>query len=50
MKEIKKIVKVQQAGKQLHINISKDVIEKLDIKKGDTLELITDNGKIVLSK
>lgn len=50
MKEIKKIVKVQKTGKQLYVNISKEVVEKLGIKKGDSFELVTDNGKIILSK
>lgn len=50
MEEVKKIIKVQKTGNQLYVNISKEVEKKLDIKKGDSLELITDNGKIVLSK
>lgn len=45
-----KTVKVQATSSNVFINLPKEIREELDIKKGDTLLLRVENGKIVIEK
>jgi antitoxin component of MazEF toxin-antitoxin module len=46
-----KIVKIQQQGEiSLTATIPNDIVEKLDLSKGQYMKIYLENGKIVLEK
>jgi AbrB family looped-hinge helix DNA binding protein len=47
---MKSTVKVQATKSNVFINLPKEMREELDIKKGDTLLLKVENGKIIIEK
>ena len=47
---MKSTVKVQETKTNTFINLPKEMKESLSIKKGDTLLLRVENGKIIIEK
>jgi len=51
METLYRIVKIQQQGEtSLTATIPNDLVEKLDLTKGQYMKIYLDNGKIVLEK
>jgi AbrB family looped-hinge helix DNA binding protein len=43
-------VSVMQVGNSLRITLPKEVAAHLDVKKGDKVQMWTDNGHVILEK
>lgn len=47
---MKSTVKVQASGKNVFINLPKELREELDLKKGDTVLITVKDGKLIVEK